>query len=53
MKKVLFLLFSVVFFASCTNETAAPAEEAVVESVVVDSTTVEVGEVDSMDEVGK
>ena len=53
MKKVVFLLFSVVLFASCANETATPAEEAVVDSVVVDSTAVEVEEVDSMVEVAK
>jgi PBP1b-binding outer membrane lipoprotein LpoB len=55
MKKVVFLLFSVVFFASCTNETTAPVEEAVVDSVVVDSAAVEVEccEVDSMMEVAK
>ena len=53
MKKVVFLLFSVVFFASCTNETTAPVEEAVVDSVVVDSAVVEVEEVDSMMEVAK
>jgi len=54
MKKVVFLLFSVVLFASCANETAAPVEEVVdTTTVVVDSAVVEVEEVDSMVEVAK
>ena len=54
MKKVVFLLFSVVLFASCVNETAAPVEKAVdTTAVVVDSTVVEVEEVDSMVEVAR